>query len=147
MTCQEVTPMFENYNPVINPAVFELDYGLLLKEHADYEADLKNQKSTLVIALTVAHYISPSSSAVAFSNQAVSEHMKSFGMDVIPILGDQLAEEEGVDEELGLILEHEADSQSNEFDELVDEIKLCLNQLGWKYDGWIGEVDQPHTIH
>ena len=39
--------------------------------------------------------------------------MKSFEMDVIPICGDQLAEMEGVEEDLGLILEHEIDSESD----------------------------------
>ena len=133
MTRHEATPMFETYNPTINPAVFELDYGLLLKEWYETEADLKNQKSTPDIPLTVAHYISPSSSDVAFSNQAVSDHMQSFGMDVIPILGESF----GYD--LGLILEHQADPETVEFAELVEFMKICLHQLGWKYDGLVAE--------
>ena len=94
---------------------------------------LKTFGDKLSIPLTVAHYISPDGSAVAFSNQAVSEHMKSFGMDVIPILGESF----GYD--LGLILEHKADPETAEFDELVERMKICLHQLGWKYDGLVAE--------
>lgn len=73
--------------------------------------------------------------------------MKSFGMDVIPICGDQLAEEEGVGE-LGLILEHEIDSESEHFEKLLDELKLSLNELGWSYDGWFGEdVERLNILH
>ena len=94
---------------------------------------LKTFGDKLSIPLTVAHYISPSSTSVAFSNQAVSDHMRSFGLDVIPILGESF----GYD--LGLILEHKADPETAEFDELVERMKICLNQLGWKYDGSVIE--------
>ena len=94
---------------------------------------LKTFGDKLSIPLTVAHYISPDGSAVAFSNEAVTEHMKSFGMDVIPILGESF----GYD--LGLILEHQADPETVEFDELVEDMKICLHQLGWKYDGLVAE--------
>ena len=100
---------------------------------------LKTFGDKLSIPLTVAHYISPDGSAVAFSNQAVSDHMKSFGMDVIQVCGDQLAEEECIEENLGLIVEHQADSEAIEFVELVEEIKLCLHKLGWKYDDFVIE--------
>lgn len=73
--------------------------------------------------------------------------MKSFGMDVIPICGDELAEIEGVEEDLGLILEHEIDSESEEFEKLVDELKLSLNKLGWNYDGWVGEDVEQAMVH
>ena len=73
--------------------------------------------------------------------------MQSYGMDVIQICGDQLAEEEGVEEDLGLILEHEADSETVEFAELIEEIKTCLYQMGWSYDDWVGGVDQPCIVH
>ena len=73
--------------------------------------------------------------------------MKSFGMDVIPVCGDQLAEEMGIDEDLGLILEHQIDSESEEFEKLVDEIKLSLNKLGWSYDGWVGEDVEQVMVH
>ena len=68
-------------------------------------------------------------------------------MDVIPVCGDQLAEEMGIDEDLGLILEHQIDSESEEFEKLVDEIKLSLNKLGWSYDGWVGEDVEQVMVH
>ena len=139
MNTHEPTPMFETYNP----AVFELDYGLLLKEW--YE--LEKEKATDVIPHTVAHFISPQAGNVSASNESVAEFMKSFGMDVIQICGDQLAEEECIEENLGLILEHEADSETVEFVEMVEEIKTCLHHLGWSYDGWVGEVGQPCIVH
>ena len=139
MNTHESTPMFETYNPV----VFELDYGLLLKE----QAELVKLEATYTIPHTVAHYISPQAGNFSASNESVAEVMKSFGMDVIQVCGDQLAEEEGVEEDLGLILEHQADSETVEFAELVEEIEICLHHLGWSYDGWVGEVDQPYSIH
>lgn len=79
--------------------------------------------------------------------EGVAEIMKSLGMDVIPICGDQLAEMEGVGG-LGLILEHEIDSESDQFEKLVDEIKLSLNKLGWSYDGWVGEdLEEVSVVH
>ena len=139
MNTHELTPMFETYNP----AVFELDYGLLLKE----QAELVKLEATYTIPHTVAHYISPQAGDVSASNESVAEVMQSYGMDVIQVCGDQLAEEEGIEENLGLILEHQADSEAVEFEELVDEIKLCLHHLGWSYDGWFCEMDQPFTVH
>ena len=119
------------------------DYGLLLKELAE----LENQKSTISIPHTVAHYTSPQANAVSSSKQGAAEIMKSFGMDVMPICGDELAEIEGVGE-LGLILEHEIDSESDQFEKLVEEIKLSLNKLGWSYDGWVGEdLEEVSVVH
>ncbi len=63
--------------------------------------------------------------------------MQSFGMDVIPILGESF----GYD--LGLILEHQADSETVEFADLVEEIKTCLHHLGWSYDGSVIEEYDP----
>ena len=108
---------------------------------AHFVPPLETYGDKLSIPHTVAHYISPQVGNVSSRKQSVAEIMKSFGMDVIPILGEEF------EDELGLILEHEANSQSNEFEELVDEMKQCLHQLGWNYDGWVGEVDQPNTIH
>lgn len=49
---------------------------------------------------------------------------------------------------MGLILEHEIDSESDQFEELVDEIKVSLNELGWSYDGWIGEdLEEVSVVH
>ena len=119
------------------------DYGLLLKELAE----LENQKSTISIPHTVAHYTSPQANAVSSSKEHVDEVMKSFGMNVIPVCCDQVAEEEGVGV-LGLILEHEIDNESEEFKKLVDEIKLSLNKLGWSYDGWVGEdLEEVSVVH
>ena len=139
MNTHEPTPMFETYNPV----VFELDYGLLLKE----QAELVKLEATYTIPHTVAHYISPQAGDVSICNESVAEVMQFYGMNVIQVCGDQLAEEEGIEENLGLILEHEADSETVEFVEMVEEIKTCLHHLGWSYDGWVGEVDQPCTVH
>lgn len=133
MSIHEATPMFEINNPTINPVALELDHGLILKEWDEFDARKENTKSTPYIPLTVAHYISPSLNGVAFSNQAVSDHMKQYGMDVIPILGESF----GYD--LGLILEHQADPETVEFDVLVERMKICLQQLGWKYDGSVIE--------
>lgn len=41
--------------------------------------------------------------------------------------------------ELGLILEHQVDSELDEFLQLVEEMKICLHQMGWNYDGWLAE--------
>ena len=131
MNTHEPTPMFETYNPV----VFELDYGLLLKGW--YE--LEKEKATDTIPHTVAHYISPQAGNVSISNECVAEVMQSYGMDVIPVCGDQLAEEEWIEEDLGLILEHQADSEAVEFADLIEEIKTCLHHLGWSYDGFVIE--------
>lgn len=62
-------------------------------------------------------------------------------MDVIPIFG-----EEGEDH-LGLILEHQADSETKQFEELVEDMKRCLHHLGWSYDGWIGEDVEQVMVH
>jgi len=95
----------------------------------------------LSIPHTVAHFVSPQEGNVSWCKEDVAYYMSKYGMDVIQICGDQLAEEEGVGE-LGLILEHQADVESIEFEDLVDDIKLCLHQLGWNYDGWVGENDE-----
>ena len=123
-----------------NIAVFE---GNMLQfvSALDFEGD------KLSVPHTVAHYVSPQVDGVSSSNEGVAEIMKSYGMDVIPVCGDQLAEEEGIEGGLGLILEHQADSEAVEFVEMVEAIKTCLQQQGWSYDGWVGEVDEPHTIH
>jgi hypothetical protein len=57
-----------------------------------------------------------------------------------------LAEMEGVGE-LGLILEHKIDRESDQFKKLVEEIKLCLHQLGWNYDDWVGEDVEQAMVH
>jgi len=49
--------------------------------------------------------------------------------------------------ELGLILEHEIDRESDQFEKLVDEIKVSLNELGWNYDGWVGEDVEQAMVH
>lgn len=54
---------------------------------------LETFEDKLSIPRTVAHYTSPQTNGVSSSKQSVAEVMKSFGMDVIPICGDQLAEE------------------------------------------------------
>lgn len=72
-------------------------------------------------------------------DESVADVMKSYGMDVIRICGSELAEIEAVEEDLGLILEHQSEVDTEEFETLIDEISLCLHQLGWNYDGWVGE--------
>lgn len=57
-----------------------------------------------------------------------------------------LGEIQGVGE-LGLILEHEIDRESDQFEKLVDEIKVSLNELGWNYDGWVGEDVEQAMVH
>ena len=123
-----------------NRELFKSD-DYLCHKHRDvrYYVYKDNSKATDVIPHTVAHYISPQAGNVSISNESVAEVMQSYGMDVIQICGDQLAEEEGVEEDLGLILEHEADPETDEFSELVERMKICLNQLGWKYDGSVIE--------
>lgn len=133
------TPLFENFEP---STMRELDYGLLLKE----QLELENQKSTISTPHTVAHYTSPQENNVSFTKEGVADIMKSFEMDIIPVCGDELAEIEDV-EDLGLIFEHQAEVDTDEFKKLVDEMKLCLHQLGWNYDGYVGEADEPHTVH
>lgn len=54
---------------------------------------LKTFGDKLSIPQTIAHYISPQQGNAPMRNECVAEAMKSFGMDVIPICGDQLAEE------------------------------------------------------
>ena len=74
--------------------------------------------------------------------------MQSYGMDVIPVCGDQLAEEEWIEEDLGLILEHVSEINSAKFDELIEDMKVCLHQLGWNYDGWVDEgIWDSKTTH
>jgi hypothetical protein len=110
-----------------------LDYGLLLKEQAEFE----KQKATDAIPRTVAHYVSPQEGNVSLSKDSVAKHMKSFGMDVIPIIGDELAALEGCDEELGLILEYVSEINSVRFEASIEEMKVCLYQLGWCYNNWV----------
>lgn len=138
MITHEPTSIFESYNPAV---LLELDYnGQFLKERVN--AEFENQNATLEIPCTIAHYISPSSSDVAFTRERVAQQIKSFGIDVFPVCGFN---PDGTD--LGLILEHQADSESEEFSDLIEEIKLCLHQLGWNYDGYVREDVEPVVIH
>jgi len=136
MSIHEPTPMFETYNPAV---LFELDYGLILKEQDEVE----KRKATDAIPRTVAHYVSPQSNDVAFSKEAVADNMKSFGMDVIPIFGEDFGND------LGLILEHASEVDSDRLEGLIEDMEVCLHQLGWNYDGWICEEieDEEIIIH
>ena len=123
-----------------------IHWRVIMGRYKKEQAEFENQKSTISIPHTVAHYTSPQANAVSSSKEHVDEVMKSFGMNVIPVCCDQVAEEEGVGV-LGLILEHEIDNESEEFKKLVDEIKLSLHQLGWNYDGWVGEDVEQAMVH
>ena len=109
---------------------------------AHFVPPLETFGDKLSILHTVAHYISPKGKDVAFTKGHVAMRMGLYGMDIIPVCGDQLAEEEGIDEDLGLILEHQADAETDEFQELVEKMKACLDHVGWNYDGWVGEYDE-----
>lgn len=71
MISEDNTPVFKNIEPSV---FFELDYGLILKEQADFE----KQKSTDAIPRTVAHFVSPQVDDVAFSKETAAQHMKAF---------------------------------------------------------------------
>jgi len=127
--------MFDTCQP---PVLFDLDYGLLLREQADLEREIL----TDLIPRTVAHYASPNENDQPHTKEHVAEVIAGFGMDITPIYGSD------GEPDLGLILEHVSEINSGKFLALIDGVSCTLHKLGWNYDGWVCEdVSEVRTVH
>ena len=47
----------------------------------------------------------------------------------------------------GLVLLHWTEIASVDFDQLTDELKTCIHQLGWKYGTWECNTTTPDMLH